>query len=116
MIVVLEQIEDVLRSVLEFYHDNVGVSWGWAIILLTATVRIAILPITVRQLRSMGAMQRIQPTVKALPHRYKGKIDRESKQQMQKELMELYKELIVNPFPAFLPLLFQAPIFIGLYQ
>jgi YidC/Oxa1 family membrane protein insertase len=116
MIVVLEQIEDVLRSVLEFYHDNVGVSWGWAIILLTATVRIAILPITVRQLRSMAAMQRIQPKVKALQNRYKGKSDRESKQQMQKELMELYKEHNVNPFAACLPLLFQAPIFIGLYQ
>ena len=64
LVVVLEQIEDVLRAVLEFYHDNVGVSWGWSIILLTATVRVAILPITVRQLRSMAAMQRIQPKVK----------------------------------------------------
>jgi YidC/Oxa1 family membrane protein insertase len=116
LIVVLQQIEDVLRSVLEFYHDNVGVSWGWSIILLTATVRIAILPITVRQLRSMAAMQRIQPKVKALQNRYKGKTDRESKAQMQKELMELYREHNVNPFAACLPLLFQAPIFIGLYQ
>jgi len=116
LVVVLEQIEDVLRAVLEFYHDNVGVSWGWSIILLTATVRVAILPITVRQLRSMAAMQRIQPKVKALQNRYKGKSDRESKQQMQKELMELYREHNVNPFAACLPLLFQAPIFIGLYR
>jgi len=64
----------------------------------------------------MAAMQRIQPKVKALQNRYKGKSDRESKQQMQKELMELYREHNVNPFAACLPLLFQAPIFIGLYQ
>ena len=56
------------------------------------------------------------PKVKALQNRYKGKSDRESKQQMQKELMELYREHNVNPFAACLPLLFQAPIFIGLYQ
>jgi YidC/Oxa1 family membrane protein insertase len=115
-VVVLEQIESVLKSVLKFYHDSVGVSWGWAIILLTATVRVAILPLTVRQLRSMAAMQRIQPKVKALQNRYKGKSDRESKTQMQKELMELYKEHNVNPFASCLPLVFQMPIFIGLYQ
>src|SRR6188472_267951 len=114
--IVLQQIEDILNSLLVFYHDHIGGSWGWSIVLLTATVRIAILPLTIKQLRSMAAMQRIQPKVKALQNRYKGKSDRESKQQMQKELMELYREHNVNPFAACLPLLFQAPIFIGLYQ
>ena len=61
-------------------------------------------------------MQRIQPKVKALQNRYKGKTDRESKAQMQKELMELYKENNVNPFASCLPLVVQMPIFIGLYQ
>jgi YidC/Oxa1 family membrane protein insertase len=115
-VVVLQQIESILRSVLQFYHDNLGVSWGWAIILLTATVRIAILPLTVRQLRSMAAMQRIQPKIKTLQNKYKGKSDRESKAQMQQELMALYREHNVNPFAACLPLVFQMPIFIGLYQ
>ena len=61
-------------------------------------------------------MQRIQPKVKALQNKYKGKSDRESKAQMQKELMELYKENNVNPFASCLPLVVQMPIFIGLYQ
>jgi YidC/Oxa1 family membrane protein insertase len=115
-IVVLEQIEAVLKAVIEYYHDNLGVSWGWAIVMLTVTVRIAILPLTIKQFRSMAAMQRIQPKVKSLQNRYKGKSDRDSKQQMQKELMELYRENNVNPFASCLPLIFQMPVFIGLYQ
>ena len=64
----------------------------------------------------MAAMQRIQPKVKALQNKYKGKSDREAKQEMQKELMELYKEHNVNPFASCLPLVVQMPVFIGLYQ
>jgi YidC/Oxa1 family membrane protein insertase len=115
-VVVLEQIESVLKAVIQFYHDTLGVSWGWAIVMLTVTVRVAILPLTIKQFRSMAAMQRIQPKVKALQNRYKGKSDRESKAQMQKELMELYRENNVNPFASCLPLVFQMPVFIGLYQ
>jgi YidC/Oxa1 family membrane protein insertase len=115
-IIVLEQIEAVLKTIIEYYHDTLGVSWGWAIVMLTVTVRIAILPLTIKQFRSMAAMQRIQPKVKALQNRYKGKTDRDSKQQMQKELMELYREHNVNPFASCLPLVFQMPVFIGLYQ
>ena len=116
LFIVLQQIEDLLQNVLTFYHDNLGVSWGVAIVLLTCTVRIAILPLTIKQFRSMAAMQRIQPKVKALQNKYKGKNDRESKQEMQKQLMELYRENNVNPFASCLPLVFQMPVFIGLYQ
>jgi YidC/Oxa1 family membrane protein insertase len=114
--IVLEQIEEILNNLLVFYHDHIGGSWGWSIVLLTATVRIAILPLTIKQFRNMAGMQRIQPKVKALQNKYKGKNDRESKAQMQKELMELYKENNVNPFASCLPLVVQMPIFIGLYQ
>jgi YidC/Oxa1 family membrane protein insertase len=116
LFIVLQQIEDVLLHVIKFYHDTVGVPWGWAIVMLTATVRIAILPLTIKQFRSMAAMQRIQPKVKALQNKYKGKNDPETKKEMQKELMELYKEHNVNPFASCLPLVFQMPVFIGLYQ
>jgi YidC/Oxa1 family membrane protein insertase len=116
LFIVLQQIEDLLEHILTFYHDNLGVSWGVAIVLLTCTVRIAILPLTIKQFRSMAAMQRIQPKVKALQNKYKGKNDRESKQEMQKQLMELYRENNVNPFASCLPLVFQMPVFIGLYQ
>jgi YidC/Oxa1 family membrane protein insertase len=116
LFIVLQQIEEVLQHVIEFYHDNFGVSWGWSIVLLTVTVRIAILPLTIKQFRSMAAMQRIQPKVKALQNKYKGKTDPEAKKQQQAELMALYKEHNVNPFASCLPLVFQMPVFIGLYQ
>ena len=96
-IIVLEQVESVIKSVLTTYHDHIA-SWGLCIILLTFTVRLVILPLTIKQFRSMAAMQTIQPKVKQLQNKYKGKTGREDKQQMQKELMELYKEHGVNPF------------------
>ena len=114
--IVLQQIEDALRAVITYYHDHLGVSWGFAIVMLTVTVRLAILPLTIKQFRSMAAMQRIQPKVKAVQNKYKGKTDRESKAAQQKEMMELYKEHNVNPFASCLPLVFQMPVFIGLYQ
>ena len=116
LFIVLQQIEEVLQHVIEFYHDHFGVSWGWSIVLLTVTVRIAILPLTIKQFRSMAAMQRIQPKVKALQNKYKGKTDPDAKKQQQAELMALYKEHNVNPFASCLPLVFQMPVFIGLYQ
>jgi YidC/Oxa1 family membrane protein insertase len=114
--IVLQQVEDLLKAIITYYHDHLGVSWGLAIVMLTATVRLAILPLTIKQFRSMAAMQRIQPKVKALQNKYKGKGDRESKAEMQKELMALYKEHNVNPFASCLPLVFQMPVIIGLYQ
>jgi YidC/Oxa1 family membrane protein insertase len=114
--IVLQQIEDVLRSIITYYHDHLGVSWGLAIVMLTVTVRLLILPLTIKQFRSMAAMQRIQPKVKAVQNKYKGKADRESKAAQQREMMELYKEHNVNPFASCLPLVFQMPVFIGLYQ
>ena len=61
-------------------------------------------------------MQRIQPKVKALQNKYKGKSDPDAKKQQQAELMALYKEHNVNPFASCLPMVFQMPVFIGLYQ
>jgi YidC/Oxa1 family membrane protein insertase len=62
----------------------------------------------------MAAMQVVQPKVKLLQNRYKGKTSREDRAKMQGELMELYKEHNVNPFGSCLPLLIQAPVFIAL--
>jgi YidC/Oxa1 family membrane protein insertase len=114
-IIVLEQVEAVIKGVLTTYHDHIS-SWGLCIILLTFTVRLVILPLTIKQFRSMAAMQTIQPKVKQIQNKYKGKSSREDRQEMQKEMMELYKEHGVNPFASCLPLVAQLPVFIGLYQ
>jgi YidC/Oxa1 family membrane protein insertase len=112
-IVIWNQILSALEWLLNHYHDALG-NWGWSIVLLTFTIRLAMLPLTIRQFRSMAAMQIVQPKVKQLQNRYKGKTSREDKQKMQQELMQLYKEHNVNPFGSCLPLLVQAPVFIAL--
>ena len=63
----------------------------------------------------MAAMQVVQPKVKQLQNRYKGKTSREDKQKMQQELMQLYKEHNVNPFGSCLPMVVQIPVFLSLY-
>jgi YidC/Oxa1 family membrane protein insertase len=112
-IIIWTQIENALVWLLNHYHNALG-SWGWAIVLLTFTIRLAMVPLTLKQFRSMAAMQIVQPKVKQLQNRYKGKTAREDRQKMQQELMELYKEHNVNPFGSCLPLLIQAPVFIAL--
>ncbi|MFP4147884.1 MAG: membrane protein insertase YidC [Nitriliruptoraceae bacterium] len=124
-----DSILGFLEAVLTFLHDLVepafGVhSWGWAIILLTLIVRVLLLPLAIKQTRSMRAMQAIQPRMKEIQSKYK--VDRElmrkdperyraKKQKMNEEMMALYQEEGVNPAASCLPLLAQAPVFIALF-
>ncbi len=85
-------------------------SYGLAIILLTVTVRVLLLPLSIKSTRSMREMQVIQPEVKRLQKKYKN-----DRQKLNTEVMALYKEHGVNPFGGCLPLLLQMPVFIGLF-
>ena len=85
-------------------------SYGLAIILLTLAVRVLLLPLSIKQTKSMREMQVIQPEVKRLQAKYKG-----DRQKMNEEMMKLYKEHSVNPFGGCLPLLMQFPVLIGLF-
>ncbi|MBI5869843.1 MAG: membrane protein insertase YidC [Actinobacteria bacterium] len=106
----LSFIIDPLYSVLNWIHDNVGVSWAVSIILLTILVRIVLIPLTVKQYTSMRAMQKLQPQMKELQAKYK-----DDKQKLNEEMMKFYRENKVNPFGSCLPLLLQMPIFMALY-
>jgi YidC/Oxa1 family membrane protein insertase len=86
-------------------------SYGVAIILLTIVVRVILLPLSIKQTRSMREMQRIQPEVKKLQAKYKG-----DRQKLNEMMMALYKEHGVNPFGGCLPLLMQFPVLIALYR
>lgn len=86
-------------------------SYGLAIILLTVVVRVLLLPLTIKQTRSMREMQRIQPELKKVQQKYKG-----NRQKQQEAVMALYKEHGVNPFGGCLPLLMQMPVFIALFH
>ena len=99
-----------LRWLLEHLHDSVGLSWGWSIIGLTIIVRILLVPLMVRQIHSMQAMQAHMPEMKAIQKKYKG-----DRQRLNEELMKFYKENSINPAASCLPLVFQLPIFFALY-
>ncbi|MCL0099029.1 YidC/Oxa1 family membrane protein insertase, partial [Dehalococcoidia bacterium] len=88
-----------------------GGSFGLAIIVLTIIINVALLPLTLRQIRSMTAMQSVQPKRKELQAKY-GK----DTVKLQQETMKLYKEAGINPLGCIFPLLIQFPVWIALYQ
>ena len=110
---VLQPLIDACEAILRFWHDLIGNfegSWGWSIILLTFTVRIAILPLTFKGVKSMNELQRLQPELKKIQERYK-----DDRQRMNQEVMRFYQEHKVNPLGSCLPLLLQIPFFISLF-
>ena len=111
VIPVISQLEDVADAVLKFFHDDVGLSWGLAIVALTFTTRAAILPLSVKQIRSMRALQAYQPQIKEIQEKYK-----DDRQRLQRELMSFYQTNKINPLASCIPLILQIPVFIALYQ
>jgi len=107
---ILQPLIDVFESVLVFFHDHAGFSWGLSIIALTIVVRAALVPLTLKQIKSMQAMQRLAPEIKALQEKFK-----DDKQRLQQETMKFYQEKKVNPFASCLPLALQMPVFISLF-
>jgi YidC/Oxa1 family membrane protein insertase len=107
---VLQPLIDFSEGIMKFFHDDVGFSWGFSIIWLTFVIRLLILPLTFRQVRSMQALQRLQPQMKALQERYK-----DDKQRLNQEMMSFYREHKVNPASACLPVLLQLPFFLALF-
>jgi YidC/Oxa1 family membrane protein insertase len=106
----IQVIVDLLKPVLIFIHDTLGVSWGFSIVLLTLLVRAALAPLMVKQFKSMQAMVRVAPQLKELQAKYK-----DDKQRQQQEVMKFYAENKINPFASCLPMVAQIPFFIGLF-
>src|SRR5919201_1493479 len=107
---ILSPLIDACQWILEFWHDLIGGSWGWSIILLTFTVRVAILPLTFKGVKSMPRLQQLQPEIKQIQERYKG-----DRQRMNQEIMPFYQRAKVNPLGSCLPLALQIPFFISLF-
>ncbi|MGC2763830.1 MAG: membrane protein insertase YidC, partial [Candidatus Binatus sp.] len=98
-----------LRTLKLFHY--LAPNYGVDIILLTVSIRIAFLPISIKSQRSMMKMQRLQPQIERLREKYKDK-----NEQLQKEMVDLYKRNHVNPLGGCAPMALQLPIFIGLYE
>jgi YidC/Oxa1 family membrane protein insertase len=110
---ILRPLIDACHWVLEFWHDLIGDfdgAWGVAIILLTFTVRIVILPLTFKGVKSMQRLQTLQPEIKKIQERYK-----DDRQRMNQEVMAFYQREKVNPLGSCMPLLLQIPFFIALF-
>lgn len=106
----LQPLVDLAHEILKFWHDSAGFGWGASIIMLTVVVRLFILPLTFKQVKSMQALQALQPEIKKIQERYK-----EDRQRMNQELMGFYKDNKVNPLGSCLPLLLQLPFFFSLF-
>jgi YidC/Oxa1 family membrane protein insertase len=101
---------DIPEAIVLFFHDTVGLGCGPSIIALTFTVRLAIVPLSIKQIRSMRALQALSPQLKAIQERYK-----DDRQRQQQEMMKFYQENNINPLASCLPLLLQLPVFFALY-
>src|SRR5919201_1413589 len=114
---VLQPLIDACQWILEFWHDLIDPndhfdgSWGIAIILMTFTVRIAILPLTFKGVKSMQRLQVLQPKIKEIQERYK-----DDRQRMNQEVMAFYQREKVNPLGSCLPLIIHIPFLISLFS
>ncbi|MZG52783.1 MAG: membrane protein insertase YidC [Nitrospinae bacterium] len=99
-----------LLKVLAFFY-GLTQNYGWAIIFLTIIIKLLFFPLTHKSFKSMKGMQKIQPYVKVIQERNK-----DDRQKMNEELLELYKKHKVNPVGGCLPMLLQIPVFIALYH
>jgi YidC/Oxa1 family membrane protein insertase len=102
---------------MRYIHDHWTHNFGWAIVLLTILINIALFPIKLKQIRAGQEMQRIAPLMKSIQDKYKGyKLNDPRRQKMNQEMMKLYQEHHINPLSGCLPMLIQLPFFYGFYK
>ncbi|MFE6103050.1 membrane protein insertase YidC [Streptomyces laurentii] len=93
------------------FGPDTGWAWGLSIVSLVVLIRICLIPLFVKQIKSTRNMQALQPKMKAIQERYKS-----DKQRQSEEMMKLYKETGTNPLSSCLPILAQSPFFFSLYH
>ncbi|MGA5100193.1 membrane protein insertase YidC [Streptomyces lavendulocolor] len=93
------------------FGPDTGWAWGLSIVSLVILIRICLIPLFVKQIKSTRNMQALQPKMKAIQERYKN-----DKQRQSEEMMKLYKETGTNPLSSCLPILAQSPFFFALYH
>lgn len=106
----MQFLEELFKNGLLFFYNATN-SYGMAIILLTILIKLILFPLTSKQMKSMKAMQKLQPEMDKLKKKFK-----DDKEQLQKGMMDLYKENNINPAAGCLPLLIQMPILIVFYR
>jgi YidC/Oxa1 family membrane protein insertase len=107
---IFSPIVAILGQVMLYFHNALGAPWWLSIAMLTIVVRALLFPLTVKQVKSMRAMQDLKPEMDKIRAQY-----RDNRQKQQEEMMKLYQERKVNPLGGCLPILVQMPIFIGIF-
>lgn len=105
----LNAIGNFLGVILGFIVNIVG-DYAWSIIIFTILVRLCLMPLMIKQIKSTKAMQDIQPKMQEIQEKYKNKPEKQ-----QEELMKLYKDANINPMAGCLPMFIQLPILMGLF-
>ena len=115
----------ILEAILVFFHmaftaigmpADEGYTWVVSIVGLVLVVRAALIPLFVKQIRTQRTMYTMQPELQKLQKKYKGKNDRDSRERMAREQMDLYKKHGSSPFASCLPLIAQMPVFFSLFS
>jgi YidC/Oxa1 family membrane protein insertase len=111
-----------MLSLLLWIHDHVVANFGWAIVVLTVIIKLALMPLTHKSYVSMQKMQKLSPKIEAIKQKYRGKQrdksgrpNLESQRKMNEEMQELFKTEGVNPAGGCLPMLLQMPVFFAFF-
>ena len=121
---ILRPIQHVVAWIMVRFHElftalgmdaDGGPAWALSIVGLVIVIRILLIPLFVKQIKAMRGMQLIQPEMRKIQQKYKGKTDPASRQAMQQEMMALYRESGTNPMASCMPILLQSPIFFALF-
>jgi len=115
---ILNPLSNIVSGVIVFIHkilspifgSNSGVTWSLSIMGLVVLIRIILIPLFVKQIKSQRAMTALQPHMKEIQKKYK-----DDRQKQSEEMMKLYKEHKTNPLASCFPILAQAPIFFSLF-
>jgi YidC/Oxa1 family membrane protein insertase len=113
---ILNPLYTAVSWVMITFHDllsftnNEDLQWSVGIIGLVILIRIILIPLFVKQIKSQRALTALQPHMKAIQKKYK-----DDRQKQSEEMMKLYKEHKTNPFASCFPILAQAPIFFALF-
>lgn len=105
----MDIIYRILGEILRFIYNFTN-NFGWAIVIFTVLVRLCMLPLTIKQQKSMDNMQKIQPELNAIQKKYQ-----HDKDKLNEETMKLYQKYNINPMGGCLPLLIQMPILLAIY-
>jgi YidC/Oxa1 family membrane protein insertase len=122
---ILGPLYDAVTFIMVSFHSlfkSIGVdpasgwAWGGSIVGLVVVIRIILIPLFVKQIKAQRGLQLLQPEIKKIQAKYKGKTDPETRQKQSQEMMKLYKDTGTNPLASCLPIIAQAPIFFALFH